>query len=187
MTDEHAAEMPDDPRLLARTGAPGFFIEHAYEASFDVPVARERLWAWLNDPDTFVKGQVWPFRVEFVEGTGIHGGSGFEPGVLNVHHGPGLNVAGVIVEIDPGDDGKGRFRDLAYYYGSFALSPRLIRPTRLRFWLDDAAENGATRLRVRVDSLTRKSWAGLWTRAQDVFWKRFFRWTIRSAVERRSR
>ena len=39
----------------------------------------DRVWAWLNDPATLVEGQLWPYRVEFVDG-------GFEPGVLNVHH-----------------------------------------------------------------------------------------------------
>ncbi|MDP8973738.1 MAG: hypothetical protein M3N45_11355 [Actinomycetota bacterium] len=71
------------------TGAPSGFVPHAYRRSFVVPFGVERVWGWLNDPATFTEGQVWPFRVEFVDG-------GFELGVLNVHHGPFLNVAGVI-------------------------------------------------------------------------------------------
>ena len=73
------------------TGAPSGFVTHAYRRSFAVPFEIGRVWGWLNDPATFSEGQVWPFRVEFVEG-------GFEPGVLNAHHGPLLNVAGVIGE-----------------------------------------------------------------------------------------
>jgi len=68
-------------------GAPAGFVEHAYRRSFVALFPTARVWGWLNDPATFVEGQVWPFRVEFVDG-------GFEPGVLNVHHGPFLNVAG---------------------------------------------------------------------------------------------
>jgi hypothetical protein len=54
-------------------GAPSGFVSHAYRSSFVVPVGVERVWEWLNDPATFTEGQVWPFRVEFVDG-------GFEPG-----------------------------------------------------------------------------------------------------------
>lgn len=46
---------------------------HAYEQSFEVPFPVERVWGWLNDPATFTEGQVWLYRVEFLDG-------GFEPG-----------------------------------------------------------------------------------------------------------
>jgi len=70
-------------------GAPGGFVAHAYRKAFFVGHPVGLVWGWLNDPATFVEGQVWPFGVEFVDG-------GFEPGVLNVHHGPFLNAAGAI-------------------------------------------------------------------------------------------
>ena len=54
-------------------GAPGGFVGHAYEQSFEVPFPVERVWGWLNDPATFTEGQVWLYRVEFLDG-------GFEPG-----------------------------------------------------------------------------------------------------------
>jgi hypothetical protein len=73
-------------------GAPEGLVDHAFEKTFFVGRPIGRVWAWLNDPATFVDGQVWPYRVEFVDG-------GFEPGVLNVHHGPFLNAAGVIGEV----------------------------------------------------------------------------------------
>ena len=74
-------------------GAPPDFVEQAYRRSFVVPFSATEVWEWLNDVATFTEGQVWPFRVEFVDG-------GFEPGVLNVHHGPFLNVAGVIGAVE---------------------------------------------------------------------------------------
>jgi hypothetical protein len=86
-------------------GAPSGFVSHAYRSSFVVPVGVERVWEWLNDPATFTEGQVWPFRVEFVDG-------GFEPGVLNVHHGPFLNVAGIIGEVRDPRPGIPAYRDL---------------------------------------------------------------------------
>lgn len=112
-------------------GAPEGFVGHAYQKTFFVDHPIERVWPWLNDPATFVDGQVWPFRVEFVNG-------GFEPGVLNVHHGPFLNAAGVVGEVrGPGDEPA--YRELKYFYGSYALSPRLARPTRLQFWTEEGA------------------------------------------------
>ena len=96
-------------------GAPEGFVEHAYSKTFYVGHPVGRVWAWLNDPATFVEGPVWPFRVEFVDG-------GFEPGVLNVHHGPFLNAAGAIGEVrGPGE--RPAYRDLKYFYGSYAISP----------------------------------------------------------------
>ena len=70
-------------------GAPPGFVNHVYRKSFTTPHRISQVWTWLNDPATFTEGQVWPYRVEFVDG-------GFEPGVLNVHHGPLINFAGAI-------------------------------------------------------------------------------------------
>jgi hypothetical protein len=66
---------------------------------------------------------------EFVDG-------GFEPRVLNVHHGPQLNVAGVIGEVRDPQSGVAAYRDLKYFYGSYAISSRFVRPTRLQFWAE---------------------------------------------------
>ncbi|MEQ8769212.1 MAG: hypothetical protein RIB60_01745 [Phycisphaerales bacterium] len=117
---------------------------------------------------------MWPYRVEFVDGTGIDGGGGFEPGVLNIHHGPFLHCAGVISEVDDGPDGLGAFRDLQYFYGAFILSPRLIRPRRLRFWVEDSGDR-ACALRLQIDCDVKPWVHRLWTRAQTVFWGSFMR------------
>ncbi|MEO0512820.1 MAG: hypothetical protein AAF108_07995 [Planctomycetota bacterium] len=188
---------PDDPAVPAaaasspventapppvRSTAPPPFEPHSFEATITLPITRDKVWAWLNTPETFTKGQVFPFRVEFVPGTGVHGGSGFETGVQNIHHGPFLAVAGEIGEINPGPDGRGHYRDLSYYYGSYAISLRLIRPTRLRFWLADNAQDPAnTDMTVRVDSHVRPIVRGLWASANGVFWNRFFKWTAAAA------
>ena len=149
-------------------GAPRGFVGHGYTKTFRTPHPIERVWAWLNDPATFVESQIWPYRVEFVDG-------GFEPGVLNVHHGPFLNVAGAIGEVrGPGGD-RPAFRDLQYFYGSYALTPRLVRPTRLRFWAEENGPSG-TSVTLRLDSLVRESFVKPWDFSQKVFWSRFPRW-----------
>ncbi len=152
---------------------PAFLTPHAFEKTFTVSAPREAVWAWLEDPDTFVKGQVWPFRVEFVSADpGVP--PGFHVGGLNIHHGPLMSFTGILTEIR-----EGEYRDLQYLYGSYVGSLRWIRPTRLEFWVEDA-EAGGTRVRLRVGSDVRPGLASLWTRAQELFWARFPRWMARS-------
>jgi len=117
---------------------------------------------------------MFPFRVEFVAGSGIRGGGGFEPGVLTLHHGPGLHFCGIITDVDAGLDGDGLARDLWYTYGAFALSPRLIRPVRLRFDLAEGDSPGdSTRLELLVTSHVRPFMHAPWTLAQRMFWAPF--------------
>lgn len=148
-------------------GAPEGFVTHVYRRTFQVPYRQQRVWNWLNDPATFVEGQIWPFKVEFVDG-------GFEPGVLNVHHGPLLNFAGAIGEVRGPEGESPGYRDLKYFYGSYAISPRLIRPTRLQFWVEGSG--GGTSLTLQVDSLVRQRFTRLWDISQRIFWQRFPRW-----------
>ena len=157
----------DAGEIQVPAGAPEGFVEHAYQKSFATDHPIGRVWAWLNDPATFVEGQIWPYRVEFVDG-------GFEPGVLNVHHGPFLNAAGAIGEVrGPNTDGAA-YRDLKYFYGSYAISPRLARPTRLQFWAEES--RGKTTVTLRLDALVRRRFAGVWGLSQRIFWSRFPRW-----------
>lgn len=148
-------------------GAPNNFVSHVHRKTFVAPYPTGEVWTWLNDPATFTEGQVWPYRVEFVDG-------GFEPGVLNVHHGPLLNFAGVIGEVRPPTPDAAGYRDLPYFYGSYAISPRLIRPTRLQFWVEKTA--GGTAVTLQVDSLVRPWFGWYWTLAQSIFWARFPQW-----------
>lgn len=75
--------------------------------------------------------------------------AGFSEGVLNAHHGPLLNFPGVLTEIQ--DE---KYRDLHYYYGSYALSLRWIRPTRLQFWVEDMLDGGC-KVIGQVDSFVK--------------------------------
>lgn len=164
-------------------GAPPGFVPHVYRSVFEVPYPWKRVWGWLNDPATFTGGQVWPFRVEFLDG-------GFEPGVLNVHHGPFINFAGVIGEVRSPGEGAAGYRDLKYFYGSYALSPRLCRPTRLQFWVEeppDAAGPGreTSRVTLQLDSLVRRSFLRPWHLSQRLFWSRFPGW-MRAGLDKAS-
>ena len=79
-----------------------------------------RVWARLNDPAPFLEGQIRPHRVEFV-------GGGFEPGVLNAHHGPLLNAEGAVGRVH-GIWEEPAYRHLGYFHGSYTMSPCLTHP-----------------------------------------------------------
>jgi len=83
-----------------------------------------------------------------------------------------MNFAGVLAAVD-----EPSYRDLQYTYGSYGFSVRLVRPTRLRFWLAELPEG--TRVDLRVDSLVRPRLARGWTALQRPFWARFARWVDR--------
>ena len=74
-------------------------------------------------------------------------------------HGPGARPA---------------YRDLKCFYCSYALCPRLARPTRLQFWVDEAA--GGTVVTLRLDALVRRRFVVVWALGQRNFWSRFPRW-----------
>ena len=168
--DSETVSTLDDARPLA----PASFKPHAFTKSTTVKQPIEAVWAWLNDPATFT-AQIPPYRVEFVEGSGFGGTSGFAPGVRNVHHGPLLCVAGEIGEVR-----APHYRDLRYDYGSHVISMRLVRPTRLQFWLEEG-EPGRTTIRVQLDALVKPWFRGLWSTGQGLFWKSFHMWARRGS------
>lgn len=94
-----------------------------------------------------------------------------------MHHGPFLNVAGVIGEVrDPRPDVPA-YRDIKYFYGSYAISPRFVRPTRLQIWAEATVFEGTgTLVRLRLDSLVRRPFVPLWEHSQRIFWSRFPVW-----------
>jgi hypothetical protein len=165
------------PHVAPPHVAPEGFAPHVVAKTFVTAHPRERVWAWLNDPRTFQGGQVWPWRVEFVDPV-TRRPAGFDEGVLTTHHGPFINFAGILTAIR-GLDHPTAYRDLRYFYGSYALSLRLFRPTRLQFWVR-AAEDG-THVRLQLDSFCRPALAHLWTWAQRTFvWDPFPRWMDRA-------
>ncbi|MEM0963174.1 MAG: hypothetical protein AAGK21_11640, partial [Bacteroidota bacterium] len=86
------------PTLPARPPIPPGFTAHSVTRIWQVPHPVDAVWDWLNDPATFVDGQLPPYRVEFVD---ANGRAGFEAGVHTAHHGPGLLAAGVLGEQRP--------------------------------------------------------------------------------------
>ncbi len=161
---------PPEAPLLAPAPPPGFRA-HSFARTYHVPHPREAVWRWLSDPATFVDGQVPPFRVEFVparEG----GPDGFASGVFTAHHGPGMLFAGVLGEQTPPAPGQTAYRDLQYGYGSYALSLRLARPTRLQFWADARGPH-ATEVTVQLDADIRATFVPVWDCAMRTFWAGF--------------
>jgi hypothetical protein len=157
--------------ILATQHIPNGFEHHKFERTFRIPRPCRQVWSLLNDPKTFATGQLFPYRVEFVDASGSKG-AGFKSGTQTLHHGPLLNFAGVIGEVHDQE-----YRDLQYYYGSYVFSLRLIRPTRLEFYF--AAPTPATTLvTLRVSSLIRRPFGPLWSAVQSIFWTQFG-WNIR--------
>ena len=152
---------------------PPGFVRHVYGQNIDIARPRAAVWAWLCDPATFVDGQLWPYRVEFL--TNAEGETGFADGVYNAHVGPFMSFSGVLGDIEPE-----RYRDLQYFYGSYAISHALFRPTRLQFWLEDGAADGTTVLHLQIDSFVRGRATGVWDKTLELFWRRFGRWCERA-------
>ncbi|MFK7741385.1 MAG: hypothetical protein AB8H80_13800 [Planctomycetota bacterium] len=159
------------------SSCPPGLVAHSYEREFALDESQQHVWDWLNDPETFIRGQPWPYFVEFV-------GGGFEPGVQNTHTGPFLHCCGEIGEVR-----EPEYRDLRYHYGAFVLRMRWIRPTRLQFWIapreGDEQELGCT-VRVRLDSHCRSWLLGPWNFGHRCFWK-FFGWSMRRGLRRAAR
>ncbi|MEM9131741.1 MAG: hypothetical protein AAF962_09825 [Actinomycetota bacterium] len=151
------------------TTPPPGFSQDRYDHTWRIARPRDRVWDWLCDPSTFVDGQIPPWRVEFL--TNDADESGFARGVYNAHVGPLMSFSGVLGDIE-----EGRYRDLQYFYGSFAVSHALFRPTRLQFWLDDDIDGSSTVLHLRVDAYVRNRAIGLWRRSMALFWRRFGNW-----------
>ena len=146
---------------------PGFKL-HAYEFSVVVNKPEDDVWNWLNDPRTFTDTQYWPFRVEFISPDPTNITPGFNIGVQTNHHGPLVNFAGVITSVKP------NYRDLKYYYGSYALSFRLIRPFRLEFATKAVAEG--TEITGKISSYVKPGIYSFWNWTQGLFWNRFKSW-----------
>lgn len=138
---------------------PNGFVLDVYEREFKftattVPV----VWEKLQRRETFTRGQIFPYRVEFAaksqEGE-------FSPGELNIHHGPFLSVHGAIGEV------SSSYRSLQYFYGSYVISFRLVRPLKLEF-----SRDGET-LKLRLHVFVRPWFQPLWLFLNWIFWSGF--------------
>ena len=116
------------------------------------------LWDRLNRRETFVEGQVFPYRVEFENG---HNEGFFEANELNIHHGPLLSVHGAIGEVGP------QYRSLNYFYGSYVISFRLVRPTKLEFFQTDDG------MRMDLTAFVAPWFLPFWKYGNAAFWKLF--------------
>lgn len=147
--------------------ASGFEV-HQYAREYEIPFPQEVVWEVLMKQSTFRDTQLWPFKVEFLTDTD---GDMIE-GMENVHHGPFMLFTGEVTRIDAPN-----YRELQYYLGSYFLSMRLIRPTRLEFHL--FPEDNSTRVRLTLSSQVKPYVASIWSFFLQIFWGRFGNWITR--------
>ena len=165
-----AAAPVDTTTLREAVGqvVPRGFVHDAVQARVIVARPVARVWEWLDDPATFVDGQVWPYAVEFHHPPHT---DAFRPGVRNDHHGPGLSLPAVVGAVHPP-----RHRELIYLYGAFVASPRLLRPVRLAFDLETDPVGERTRITVTSEAVVRTPLVAAWRAGNTTFWRRFGRW-----------
>lgn len=145
---------------VIRQPSPPGFIYFEYKRDYHLNFSQQAVADWLNRPETFSKGQIPPFKVEFLSKDTNIQKPGFQEGTYTNHHGPLLSANGVLTKIE-----RLHYRDLQYFYGSYVLSFRLIRPTRLQFWIESKGSKECV-LRMQLDS-----WVRPWFR-------RFYKWGL---------
>ena len=146
--------------MKTQSECPQGFKHHTYEVKFSYSNDKcERVWNALQQRETFVDSQFPPYKVEF-DAPAQHGP--FKQGELNIHHGPGLSVHGAIGEV------REDYRDLSYFYGSYVLSFRLIRPTRLEFF-----RVSETEIKLKIQSYVKPWFFPIWHWGNVLFWKLF--------------
>ena len=132
---------------------------HTYEQSVNFSTsACDKIWDKLQRRETFAKGQIPPYQVEFE--SGVNTGE-FKEGELNIHHGPFLSAHGIIGEV------TSNYRDLKYSYGSYVITFRLVRPVRLEFF---RKENTIT---LKFSCQVRNWFAPIWHFFSLIFWGQF--------------
>ena len=139
---------------------PGFVLDE-FELEFsysDEEIAS--VWNRLQRRETFTKSQLFPYRVEF--GGALETGE-FSPGELNIHHGPFLSVHGAIGEV------TNTYRGLDYFYGSYVLSFRLVRPVQLEFF------RAGNKLKLKLRAFVRPWAKPFWRFGNMILWAGFRR------------
>jgi hypothetical protein len=116
------------------------------------------VWKKIQRRETFTKGQLFPYRVEFAaksqEGD-------FLPGELNIHHGPFLGVHGAVGEVTDS------YRSLEYFYGSYVMSFRLVRPVCLEFFREGSG------LKLKLKVYIRPWFRPVWRLCNFILWSGF--------------
>jgi len=136
----------------------GFIIDE-FEREFILPEERmSSIWKKLQRRETFTKGQLFPFRVEFAAPS--QDGE-FSSGELNIHHGPFLSVHGAVGEV------TSSYRSLHYFYGSYVVSFRLVRPLQLEFFRE------GPKLRLNLKSYIRPWFRPVWRFLNHLLWFSF--------------
>ena len=143
---------------------PKGYVESVVNIQGTTSTPLERVWSWLSRKDTFAKGQIPPYRVEFF---GDKADPFFHEGSYNNHHGPFLHLPAHVTVMKPNE-----FREMQYLYGSFVLSYRLIRPTALRMWVD--SKDSKTTVRVELHAQVRPWMKRMWEWFNGLFWKTTF-------------
>lgn len=153
---------------------PPGFQKHTHHLEFEIAATETSVWQWLNDTKTFTATQVWPYKVEFYSPDESIP-NGFHEGVLTNHTGPLVNFPGELVKIDH------NYRDLQYYYGSYALRFEWVRPFRLEFWTKQT-ETG-TEVKCALSSYVKPGIFKFWAWSQGLFWGRFQRWSTKQILK----
>ena len=144
---------------MNQSDCPSHMMNHYVEKHFKLSDDKKNnVWNKLQRRETFTKGQIPPYRVEFNSSSQE---GNFESGELNIHHGPLLSVHGVIGDITDS------YRDLKYFYGSYVISFRFIRPVRLEFFKDDEG------IKLKIHSYIHPWIKPFWEFGNNIFW-RFF-------------
>lgn len=138
---------------------PKGFVVDVFEREFTFPLERmDSLWEKLQRRETFTKGQLFPYRVEF-EAPEQEGE--FRPGEYNIHHGPLLSVHGVVGEVNS------TYRSLHYHYGSYVVSFRLVRPVQLEFLREGPS------LKLKLKACVRPWFRPAWRGMNHLLWASF--------------
>lgn len=148
---------------------PKSFRTHDFSLRFQVNAPLRDIYPWLMSLNTFTKGQIPPYKVEFLQESPS---PYMQKGDKTNHHGPLIQFAGEITAVDPF-----KYRRLDYYYGSYALSFRLARPRCLEIFTSES-DGQKTNIELKLKTDTHKYFYSAWNALMLFFWTQF-KWNVR--------